>query len=143
LRERDRGAATFAFQLLLYPMLDDRMTTVSSGWPDPAWSPTSNRYGWSSYVGHLGADVPGDAAPARASDLSGLPPTLVAVGALDLFSDEDIEYAVRLRHAGVSTDLRVYRGAIHGFLAFAPGLTIGRQATADIEHWLRAMIHLG
>jgi len=79
LRERDRGAATFAFQLLLYPMLDDRMTTVSSGWPDPVWSPTSNRYGWGSYVGHLGADVPGDAAPARASDLSALPPTLVAV----------------------------------------------------------------
>jgi acetyl esterase/lipase len=138
---RDRGARPIAFQLLLYPMIDDRMTTVSSGWVDPIWPPGANRFGWASYLGDLaGGDVPIYAAPARAEDLRGLPPTFVAVGALDGFSDEDIDYAVRLRHAGVPTELHVYPGAPHGFDGVAPDAPVSRRARRDTEDWLRAQL---
>lgn len=138
---RDRGAPPIAFQLLLYPMIDDRMTTVSSGWVDPIWPPGANRFGWASYLGDLaGGDVPIYAAPARAEDLRGLPPTFVAVGALDGFSDEDIDYAVRLRHAGVPTELHVYPGAPHGFDGVAPEAPVSRRARRDTEDWLRAQL---
>lgn len=137
---RDNAEFNIAFQLLIYPMIDDRMTTVSSQWDDPVWPPVANRYGWRSYLGALyGSDeVPYRAAPARAVNLAGLPPTFVCVGALDGFSDEDIDYAVRLRHAGVPTELLVYPGAPHGFDAFAPGTTVARRARDDMERWLAA-----
>ena len=139
---RDRGEVPFAYQLLIYPMLDDRQITASSGWPDPIWPPSANTYGWTAYLGDRkgGPDVPVYAAPARATDLAGLPPTLIAVGAIDGFSDEDIDYAVRLRQAGVSVDLRVYAGAPHGFDGLAPGTAIARRANRDIEEWLGARL---
>lgn len=138
LRLRDEGGPPVRFQLLVYPMLDDRQITTSSGWNDPVWPPVANAFGWSSYLGDAkgGPDVSGYAAAARASDLAGLPPTLIVVGALDGFSDEDIDYAVRLRHAGVPVDLYVYSGAPHGFESFFPGTTIARQATSDMSAWL-------
>ena len=60
-----------------------------------------------------------------------------------MFSDEDIEYAIRMRHTGVSTELHVYRGAPHGFMTLAPDSAIGRQASADVEQWLRAVVPMG
>jgi acetyl esterase/lipase len=138
---RDRGEIDLAWQLLVYPMIDDRMATPSSGWADPVWPPAANRFGWASYLGGLGGDdVPYHAAPARATDLRGLPRTLVAVGALDVFSDEDIDYAVRLRHAGVPTELHVYPGAPHGFDGLAAGTEIARRANRDIDEWLAGVI---
>jgi acetyl esterase/lipase len=138
---RDRGEIDLAFQLLLYPMIDDRMVTPSSGWADPVWPPAANRFGWTSYLGGLRGDaVPYHAAPARATDLRGLPPALVAVGALDVFSDEDIDYAVRLRHAGVPTELHVYRGAPHGFDGLAAGTDVARRASRDMEDWLAGVL---
>ena len=106
---------------------------------DPIWPPSANTYGWTAYLGDRkgGADVPAYAAPARATDLAGLPPTLVAVGAIDGFSDEDIDYAVRLRHAGVPVDLMVYAGAPHGFDGLAPGAAVAQRANRDIEEWLQ------
>ena len=105
------------------------------------WSPVSNRFGWSSYLGGLtDGDVPIYAAAARATDLTGLPPTFIAVGALDGFSDEDIDYAVRLRHAGVPTELHVYAGAPHGFDLMAPDTTVARRARRDMEEWLEAAL---
>lgn len=134
---RDRGEFTVAFQALIYPMLDDRQVTVSSQWPDPVWPPQANRYGWDSYLGDLAGDaVPPYAAPARADDLAGLPPTFVGVGALDGFSDEDIAYATRLRHAGVATELHVYPGAPHGYDSLTPNTAIARQARRDLSAWL-------
>ena len=131
---RDRGEVPVAFQLLIYPMLDDRQITPSSGWPDPIWPPSANTYGWTAYLGDRkgGPDVEPYAAPARATDLAGLPPTLIAVGAIDGFSDEDIDYAVRLRHAGVPVDLHVYAGAPHGFEGLAPGC--GRRPAGRPRH---------
>jgi len=135
---RDGGEIPVAYQLLIYPMLDDRQITASSQWPDPIWPPSANAYGWTAYLGDRkgGPDVPAYAAPARATDLAGLPPTLIAVGAIDGFSDEDIDYAVRLRHAGVPVDLHVYAGAPHGFDGLMPGTSVARTANRDIREWL-------
>ncbi len=139
---RDRAEMPIAFQALFYPMLDDRQHTTSSQWHDPVWPPQANRFGWDSYLGDLGGEsVPHYAAASRATDLTGLPPTFICVGALDCFSDEDIEFATRLRHAGVPTELHVYPGAPHGFDAFAPNTAIARQANRDMEDWLSSHMH--
>lgn len=135
---RDRGDAPVAFQLLIYPMIDDRQVTTSSGWDDPIWSPFANTYGWTAYLGAAkgGDDVSSYAAAARATDLTGLPPAFVCVGALDGFSDEDVAYADRLRHAGVPTELHVYPGAPHGFDALLPDCGVAQKAVRDMEEWL-------
>jgi acetyl esterase/lipase len=126
---RDRAEIALAGQVLVYPMLDDRELTASSvEVRDPRlWNHESNRLGWAAYLsgldgtaGGVRAEVPGYAAPARVTDLRGLPPTWLATGALDLFRDEDIEYAARLYAAAVPTELHVYPGAVHGFDVFAP-----------------------
>jgi acetyl esterase/lipase len=139
---RDRGEIALMFQLLIYPMIDDRQITPSSQWMDPIWPPAANAYGWRSYLGDIvaGPDVAIYAAPARAEDLSGLPPTFIVVGALDGFSDEDIDYAVRLRHGGVPVELHVYPGMPHGFDALLPGLPLSRRANRDTSEWLGRML---
>ena len=138
---RDRGEFNIAFQALIYPMLDDRQSSASSQWDDPVWPPQANRFGWNSYLGELtGAQVPIYAAAARATDLNGLPPAFVSVGALDVFSDEGVDFANRLRHAGVPVDLRVYVGAPHGFDSLTPHTRIARQANCDLETWLRSRL---
>ncbi|SDS93580.1 alpha/beta hydrolase [Microterricola viridarii] len=115
----DRGGVQPVFQLLVYPMLDDR--TVTRDDMDTrgvrAWTPKSNRYGWSAYLGQEpgSAGVSAYAAPARREELSGLPPAWIGVGTLDLFHDEDVEYARRLNAAGVPCRLLVVPGAFHGF----------------------------
>ncbi|HVU70863.1 MAG TPA: alpha/beta hydrolase [Ktedonobacteraceae bacterium] len=117
---RDRGEVPLVFQLLIYPMLDDR--TVTTAEPNPyagefLWTPEANRLGWTALLGQEpgGPDVSPYAAAARADNLAGLPPTWIGVGSIDLFVDENIEYARRLIRAGVPTELRVYPGAPHGF----------------------------
>jgi acetyl esterase/lipase len=138
LRARERGGRPIAFQLLDSPMLDDRQATPSSraDWL-VIWNRTSNQFGWRSYLGGLyGTDhIPDEAAPARATDLGGLPPALVQVGGADGFRDEDIDYATRLSQAGVPTELHVYPGAPHGFTVFAEAPTT-LQAIADASRWL-------
>ncbi len=140
---RDRKTLAVAFQLLIYPMIDDRRVSVSSQWHDtPVWTPTSNAFGWASYLpGIVGTDdVPIYAAPARATDLSGLPPTYIMVGTLDAFLDEDVDYAHRLIHAEVPTELHVYPGAIHGFDAFARSVAVARHAVDDMHRWLATQL---
>lgn len=138
---RDRGGPKLAFQHLIYPMLDDR-TGVSSE-PHPytggfVWTPVQNRYGWGALLGHApgGGDVSHYAAPARAEDLAGLPPSFIAVGALDLFLEEDLEYARRLMRAGVPVELHVYPGAYHGF-QLAGEAAVTRAANRDSLESLR------
>jgi acetyl esterase/lipase len=117
---RDRGEVPLVLQFLVYPMLDDR--TVTAPDPNPTvgqfiWTPEFNAFGWRSLLGgEPGADgVSPYAAAARAEDLAGLPPTFLEVGSLDLFLEEDVEYARRLTRAGVPTELHVYPGAFHGY----------------------------
>lgn len=132
---RDRGEFPLAFQHLIFPMLDDR-TTVDAD-PSPyvgqfVWTRERNRHGW----GALLEQAPGSegvspyAAAARAEDVAGLPPTYIATGALDLFVEENLEYARRLIRSGVPTELHVYPGAPHAFQV-VPDAAVARQATRD------------
>lgn len=124
-----------AFQLLVYPMLDDR--TVE---PDPdgrgqfIWTAASNRFAWSAYLGHQGGEQEQRpyAVAARREDLTGLPPAWIGVGELDLFYAEDLEYAVRLESAGVACALDVVPGMYHG--ADVLGL---RQPSSMSAFWRR------
>jgi acetyl esterase/lipase len=117
---RDRGEVPVCYQCLIYPMLDDR-TGSSRKMPDTVgtliWTEAKNRFGWESFLGMApgGARVPKAAVPARLANLAGLPPAFIAVGTLDLFCDEDIEYARRLNAAQVPVELHVVPGAFHGF----------------------------
>jgi len=117
---RDRGEIKLAFQHLIYPMIDDRVCVTDNPHPfagEFIWTLRDNLFGWSALLDSPpGAEeVSPYAAAARAPDLSGLPPTFISVGALDLFMEENIEYARRLSRAGVPMELHVYPGAFHGF----------------------------
>lgn len=118
---RDRGEYRLAFQQLIYPMIDDR-TCVRDPHPftgDFVWQMHNNHFGWSAILGcEPGSDdISPYAAAARAEDLAGLPPAFLSVGALDLFLEENLEYARRLTRAGVPTELHVWPGAFHAFEA--------------------------
>jgi acetyl esterase/lipase len=140
----DRGGPAICFQLLQYPMLDDRTALRR----DPAatgaliWTLKSNLFAWTAYLGHPledGEDRP-YAAPARRSDLSGLPPAWLGVGDIDLFHDEDLDYATRLEQAGVPCDLHVVPGMYHaadGIAASAASMQEFRRRMLDA---LRAAI---
>jgi acetyl esterase/lipase len=142
---RDRGEVPLAFQLLIYPMLDDRNIAPAGDERSDTlvWSRASNFYGWQAYLGRTPGtdDVSPYAAAARAADLAGLPPAYVMVGALDLFLDEDIAYAQRLMAAGVPTELHVYPGAYHGFDSFAPDAAVSRRFAAERDEILRRALH--
>ena len=117
---RDRGEYQLAFQHLVWPGLDDRTCGRRDLSPlvgQFIWTLESNVFAWRSLLGKApgGPDVPVYAAPARASQLDGLPPACVQVGGLDLFVDENVDYARRLHGAGVPCELHVYAGAPHGF----------------------------
>ena len=142
---RDRAEVEVAFQLLVYPMLDDRnIAPATETVPDTlVWTRENNLMGWRTYLGREpgGADVSPYAAAARATDLHGLPPAYIAVGDLDLFVDENITYAQRLLAAGVPTELHVYPGAFHGFNGFMPGAAISRRFNADRDQALQRALH--
>lgn len=117
---RDRGEVPICFQCLIYPMLDDRTGTTRKVQPwvgQLVWTPMQNRFGWEAFLGARpgGSKAPKYAVPARMADLKGLPPAFIGVGTLDLFCDEDIDYAQRLNNAGVPAELIVVPGAFHGF----------------------------
>jgi len=145
LMARDRKELQVAFQLLIYPMIDDRnVTPASYAITDPRmWNREANRLGWKAYLGRDGggAEVSPYAAASRATDLTNLPPAYIPVGALDLFVDENIEYAQRLVQAGVPTELHVYPGAFHGFDLFAPSATVSKQFKADRDSALKRALH--
>lgn len=135
---RDRGEVTPAFQLLTYPMLDDR-TALRADIDERnlrLWNNKSNRFGWQSYTGLApgSAGIGALAAPARCDDLSGLPPAWIGVGSLDLFLDEDLAHAQRLRDAGVPCSVHVADGAFHGFDAVRPRASVSEDfRAAQIE----------
>jgi acetyl esterase/lipase len=123
---RDRGEIPLAAQLLVYPMLDDR-TVQRQGLDNPGlrlWNQSSNKFGWACYLADADPDV---AVPARREDLSGLPPAWMGVGTLDLFHDEDLVYAERLRAAGVSCQVEVVQGAFHGFDGIVPKAEVSQS----------------
>jgi acetyl esterase/lipase len=122
---RDRGELAPLFQLMVYPMVDDR----SCDRPGVRnrryrmWNPNTNRLGWTAYLN--GAD-PQVAVPSRHDNLDGLPPAWIGVGTLDPLHDENVEYARRLKDAGVACDLDIVTGAFHGFDIVAPAAGVSR-----------------
>ena len=122
-RVADQGPVKPAGQILVYPMLDNRTGVVDrhDGRGELSWTPADNRRGWRAYLER----EPGErddrsyAVPGRRADLAGLPPTWIGVGTLDLFHDEDVAYADRLRAAGVQCELEIVDRAYHGFDVFA------------------------
>jgi len=124
----DRNEIQPIFQLLVYPMLDDR-TVLRVDIDDSSnvtWTQKSNRFGWESYLGKEcgAADVPAYSVPARRENLSGLPPAWIGVGSLDIFHDENTAYAQRLNEDGVECEIDVVTGAFHGFDVFDPQIPI-------------------
>jgi acetyl esterase/lipase len=123
---RDRGEIALTAQLLVYPMLDDR-TVDRKDLDNPGhrlWNQSSNKFGWSAYLGDADREV---AVPARRTDLAGLPPAWLGVGTLDLFHDEDLVYAERLKAAGVPCQVEVVQGAFHGFDGIVPKAEVSRS----------------
>lgn len=142
----DRAEVPLVFQLLLYPMLDDR-TVLRTDLADTnlrLWDTASNRHGWSAYLGGEpgSAGVSPYAAPARREDLRGLPPAWMGVGTFDLFHDEDLAYAQRLNAAGVACEVQVVDAAYHGFDAVSRNAPVSRQFRASymarLKHFLCA-----
>ena len=121
---RDRGEVTPALQLLAYPMLDDRSSATAEKPNYRLWNTRSNHFGWTAYLGDADPQV---AVPGRRDDLSGLPPAWIGVGTHDLFHDEDLAYAERLRNAGVACQVDVIPGAFHGFDVVAPKAQVSQH----------------
>jgi acetyl esterase/lipase len=145
---RDRNEVPIVFQLLVYPQLDDR--TGSTRPAPPAlghflWTASANRFAWSSLLGVPAGSsrVPADAVPARVASVAGLPPAWIGVGSIDLFVEEDMEYARRLVHAGVATELLVVRGAFHGFDLLVPDAEVSQQFSASWKSALRKAFATG
>jgi acetyl esterase/lipase len=135
LMARDRKEVKLIFQMPLCACLDDRHTTPSSqqiASEDMLWGRPTSLKGWQAYLGadHQG-EVSAYAAPARAEDLSGLPPAYLMVGGLDMMRDENIDYAMRLMQAGVPTEFHVYPGGFHGFEGLVPNAAISIRATRE------------
>ena len=127
---RDKGEVAIAFQIPLYPMLDDRPTNSSTDNNDPVWSSVSNVASWKLYLGDLyGSDeIPIYAAPSRAENLSGLPPALSYVGNLDPFHDENVTFFEKLKTHGVHVDFKVFDGCFHAFDQLHRDTEISKEA---------------
>lgn len=138
---RDRGGPALCFLMAPYPMIDDRNETPSSHeiLDIGIWDRAGNIEAWEWFLGGKPAD--GYAAPARATDLAGLPPAFVDVGDMDLFRDEDIAFVARLLQAGVPTEFHVYPGAYHASEVFAPQAELSQRIVGNRIAALRRALH--
>lgn len=140
LRARDGKGLKVAGQMLIYPMLDDRDQTVSNAQYDGfgRWDRGSNNTGWSAYLGEWRGqpDVPAYAAPSRATDLSGLPPTFLDAGSAELFRDEIVAYASQIWADGGDCELHVWPGGFHSFDIQVPGTAMSVAMVEARRQWL-------
>ena len=139
---RDQGEIPLCFQLLMYPMLDDR--TGSSRPVPPSignfiWNAQCNKFGWTAFLGQPAGSptAPPGSVPARVENLAGLPPAWIGVGSIDLFVDEDLEYGKRLLDSGVSTEIFVAPGAYHAFNFIVPQAKVSEAFNASWKSALR------
>jgi len=146
LMARDRGGPKVAGQVLMYPMLDHRTGGENSVWDNAhtgefIWNRKKNQFGWECLRGDYQPtdERKGWFSPSLAENLAGLPPTYMATGALDLFLDEDLDYARRLIDAGVPTELHAYPGAVHAF-DMVPDTALQAQAQADLKRGIRRLL---
>ena len=141
---RDRGEVEPSFLMPLYAALDDRHTTQSSREiTDPrTWNRHVSLRAWKAYLGYGGDEsVSSYAAPARATDVSRLPPTFMMVGELDLLRDENLEFASRLVRSSVPTEFLLVPGAYHAFEVLAPAAQISREVIEARDKALRRALH--
>jgi acetyl esterase/lipase len=140
---RDRGGPALLGQVLMSPMLDDRNDTPSSFQMAGIglWDRTANEIGWGALLGDRrgGPDVPPFAAPARATDLSGLPSAYIDAGSCETFRDEAVAYAARIWQAGGQAELHVWPGGFHGFEMIAQA-ALSRDAAAARRGWLQRLL---
>lgn len=141
---RDRGGVMPMAQLLMWPMLDDRVDTVSSHQVDGVgiWDRTSDLTGWTALLGDRRGtdDVSPSSAPARATDLAGLPPAYIEAGSAEVFRDEAVAYASGIWAAGGSAELHIWGGGFHGFQNVVPAASVSRAAVACREAWVRRQL---
>ncbi|MEU3711159.1 alpha/beta hydrolase [Streptomyces catenulae] len=141
---RDRKGPELAGQVLMCPMLDDRNLTTSSYQFDGVgvWDRGSNLMGWTALLGDRRGteDVSVYAAPARATDLSGLPPTFIDVGSAEVFRDEDVAFATGLWRDGGEAELHVWPGGFHGFDMTAPHTAVAQAAVAARNAWVARIL---
>lgn len=132
LKARDSGEVKIAFQMPIYPMIDDRMGTASAQDCDaPVWNSKTNQLGWAEYLKDLNkttTKTPVYAAPARETDYRELPPTITFVGNLEPFRDETIQFVDRLKSAGIPVKFEVFQGCFHGFDMIVPNARISKTA---------------
>lgn len=141
---RDRQGPALIGQLLICPMIDDRDETVSTHQIDGVgvWDRGSNVTGWTALLGDRKgtAGVSIYAAPARATDLSGLPPAYIDCGSAEVFRDEDVAYATKLWEAGVQAELHVWAGGFHGFDLMAGHAAVARASLAARDGWVNRLL---
>lgn len=127
---RDLNEVSIAFQMPLYPMLDDRFTNSNKDNDAPIWNTKNNIVAWKEYLRDLyqTEDVPVYAAPARAKDLSNIPPTLTFIGGVDPFRDETVNYIETLKSFNIETKFREYPGCYHAFEVIGFWKKIGKEA---------------
>lgn len=145
---RDRGGPRVAAQILTYPMIDHRVGGDADPWRNRhtgefIWSRASNQFGWEALRGDYPADDArkGWFSPSLADDLAGLPPAWIGVGNLDLFFDENLDYARRLVDAGVPVELHAYPGAFHGF-DMTDSSRVARDFARDMLQGARRLLGL-
>jgi len=134
LRARDNGLNVICYQMLVIPVLDDRHKTPSSFSIVDArvWNRNISLKAWRAYLADVKDNVPTYASPARESDFSGLPRTFISVAEHDILRDEGVIYAQKLLQAGVSTELHIYRGVLHGSLTQVPEAAVNRRHFSDL-----------
>ena len=141
---RDRGGPMPAAMLLMWPMLDDRNDTASAQQVDAAgiWDRTSNQTGWTALLGDRRGtdDVSIYAAPARATELTGLPPAYIEAGSVEVFRDEAVAFASRMWDAGGSAELHIWAGGFHGFQTIVPTASVSQRAMQTREAWVRRFL---
>jgi acetyl esterase len=141
-RARDEGGPVIAFQLLIYPVTDDRMSTDSMHifTDTPVFDRPAAELMWDRYLGPERSPAPPYAAPMRATSLAGLPPAYVLTADLDPLRDEGLAYGMRLIHDGVETELHHFPGAFHGFDTITPTALISQRAWSEFSTALRRVL---
>jgi acetyl esterase/lipase len=132
LKARDTQDVKIAFQMPMYPMLDDRQNTASAkNMNAPAWNSKANSEAWDLYLCGLktqNQEIPAYASPARNKDYSNFPPTITFVGEFEPFRDETIDYVEALKKAGIPVEFKYYQGCYHGFDIASPKAAVAIDA---------------
>ncbi len=131
---RDKGEINIAYQMPLYPMIDNEDTESSKDNHAPIWNTKKNHSAWKLYLRGLeGKEVPAYAAPARQTDYSNLPPAYTFVGDIEPFYCETLTYIENLHKAGIEAKVDVYPNRFHAFDMMMPFKKVSKEAIAEFE----------